>query len=859
MSALPVERPADDGGIVAVPRARLLHDWQEAHARVRVYLATLGIPEEEQQRLVGRALERALTRPDWAADATALGETMRAVRELLAGDPAPGDDAVTGAAFLRWRLARALGRDDVDPATFESTPPLTRASMVAHRIEQRGLRRRIVRSEPGRGSVGRELATPPPAEGAAAWRQSARRRRLLLAALVLLPTVVATGFMLEVLPQQGRTWLEAAIALVFGALFGWISIGFWTATIGFLILVSRDRFAITRTVASDAPISPEARTAIVMPICEEPVRRVFAGLQAMYRALERAGALEHFDFFVLSDTRTAGTALDEESAWLRWCRTSNGFGRVFYRRRRARVARKSGNVADFCRRWGRQYRYMIMLDADSVMTASALTQLVRLMEANPRVGMIQTAPTAVNQRTLFARVQQFGSRVYGPMFAAGLHFWQLGEGQYWGHNAIVRVQPFMDHCGLPTLPGRGPLGGEILSHDFVEAALMGRAGWELWLAFDLAGSHEEMPSSLMEEMQRDQRWCQGNLQHLGLLFAEGLFGAHRALFLNGVLSYVSAFLWLVFLVLSTAEAIVEALRPPDYFPHGRSLFPEWPVWHPDWAITLLAVTAVILFLPKILGFALVTLKWRNPRAFGGTSRLALSILLETLIGSLFAPIRMVFHSRFVVLNAIGRRIVWRSQTRGDAETDWRAALRYHGLDTVIATVWGLAVYRLNPTYFWWLAPILVALVLSVPLSILVSRVRWGERARRWGLFLIPEETEPPPELRELNALLAERSPETSGDGFARAVVEPELNAVHRVLLRAPRRLAPAIQAERRQRLVQALAHDPARLDDDMRRLLMHDPVLVDGLHEGVWALPDLSFERWLMRAAPPTTEAPAPR
>jgi membrane glycosyltransferase len=854
VNPLEAKRSIDEAGIVPVPRPRLLHDWQEAHARAHLYLAMLGVPEGEREPLAARALEHALTRPDWAADGTALSETMQALRELLAAasaaPPEPGDDR---AAFLRWRLRRAVGRD-VDPRTFESTPPITRASMVAHRIEQHGLRRRIVRAGPGRAQV-----VPPDAGTASEWRRSARRRRLLLATLVLLPTIVATGFMQEVLPQQGHTALEVAIALVFGALFGWISIGFWTATIGFLILIGRDRFSITRTVAPDVPIAPEARTAIVMPICEEPVQRVFAGLQAMYGALERAGALALFDFFVLSDTRTAGTAVDEESAWLRWCRTGGGFSRIFYRRRRARVARKSGNVADFCRRWGQQYRYMIMLDADSVMTATALTRLVRMMEANPRVGMIQTAPTAVNQRTLFARVQQFASRLYGPMFAAGLHFWQLGEGQYWGHNAIVRVQPFMDHCGLPTLPGRGPLAGEILSHDFVEAALMGRAGWELWLAFDLGGSHEEIPSSLMEEMQRDQRWCQGNLQHLGLLFAEGLFGAHRALFLNGVLSYVSAFLWLVFLALSTAEAIIETLRPTDYFPHGRSLFPEWPVWHPNWAITLMGVTAVILFLPKFLGSALVTLKWRNTQAFGGRLRFALSVFLETLFGSLFAPIRMVFHSRFVVLNTIGRRIVWRSQTRGDAETGWRAALRYHGLDTVVATVWGVAVYRLNPTYFWWLAPILIALVLSVPLSILVSRVRWGERARRWGLFLTPEETEPPEELRDLNAALATPWAEVRGDGFARAVTAPGVNALHTTLLRAPRHLAPAIRAERRALLARALAHDPARLDEAARRILMLDPTLVDALHAGAWALPDLSFEAWLTRASAPTTRDPAPR
>jgi membrane glycosyltransferase len=344
-----------------------------------------------------------------------------------------------------------------------------------------------------------------------------------------------------------------------------------------------------------------------------------------------------------------------------------------------------------------------------------------------------------------------------------------------------------------------------------------------------------------------------------VVFAEGLFGAHRAIFLNGVLSYVSAFLWLVFLALSTAEAIIEALRPTDYFPHGRSLFPEWPVWHPNWAISLMGVTAVILFLPKILGLVLVTTKWRNTRAFGGGLRLSLSILLETVIGSLFAPIRMVFHSRFVVLNTIGRRIVWRSQTRGDAETGWRAALRYHGVDTVIATVWGVAVYQLNPMYFWWLAPILVALVLSVPLAIVVSRVRWGARARRWGLFVTPEETDPPDELRDLNALLAAPWPDAGSDGFARAVVAPGTNAVHRALLRGPRRLTAAIRGQRRELLAEALAQDPVRLDDAARRILMHDAAMVDALHDGAWALPDLSFEAWLMRAARPTREVPTPR
>jgi membrane glycosyltransferase len=649
-----------------------------------------------------------------------------------------------------------------------------------------------------------------------------------------------------VLPHQGQTWLELAIVLFFGALFGWISIGFWTATLGFFTLViRRRRFAITNLEGLGAtPFAPGGRTAVVMPICEEPVERVFAGLKAIYQSLERTGALPHFDFFILSDSINPDTFIREQATWESWCREIGSYRRIYYRRRRVRVRRKSGNVADFCRRWGAQYRYMIMLDADSVMAGETLVRMVEMMERKPDAGMIQTAPTAVNRRSLFARVQQFSSRVYGPMFAAGLHFWQLGDGQYWGHNAIIRIAPFMEHCALPKLPGRPPLGGEILSHDFVEAALMGRAGWTLWLAYDLGGSYEEVPSTLLEEMKRDRRWCQGNLQHLRLLFTEGIFGAHRVLFVNGVLSYVSALLWFTFLALSTAEAILDVLHEPDYFPHGASLFPEWPIWRPDWALSLLAVTGLILFLPKALSIVLIVFKSRSSRCYGGAIRLTLSVILEILFSSLLAPVRMVFHSRFVVQNLLGRTVTWNSQDRDDAETSWREAIRHHGFDTVFASAWGSTLYWLNPDYFWWVTPIIGALILSIPFSVFASRVSLGVRTRAWGLFLIPEERDPPAELRDLEANLrvgqhtVAALPVLEQDGFIRAAVDPFINALHRARLGRPRRMRTTIVGERQDLLERALEAGPTALPARHRRVLLSDPVMVDRLHAAVWALTD---------------------
>jgi membrane glycosyltransferase len=299
-----------------------------------------------------------------------------------------------------------------------------------------------------------------------------------------------------------------------------------------------------------------------------------------------------------------------------------GEGQIFYRRRRRRVKRKSGNIDDFCRRWGSQYSYMVVLDADSVMTGDCLTGLVRLMEANPNAGIIQSSPKASGMDTLYARCQQFATRVYGPLFTAGLHFWQLGESHYWGHNAIIRVKPFIEHCALAPLPGEGSFAGSILSHDFVEAALMRRAGWGVWIAYDLPGSYEELPPNLLDELKRDRRWCHGNLMNFRLFLVKGMHPVHRAVFLTGVMSYLSAPLWFMFLALSTALQVVHALTEPQYFLQPRQLFPVWPQWRPELAIALFASTMVLLFLPKLLSIILIWCK--GPKEYGGFVRVTLS-------------------------------------------------------------------------------------------------------------------------------------------------------------------------------------------------------------------------------------------
>ena len=377
------------------------------------------------------------------------------------------------------------------------------------------------------------------------WKRAAGRRRFLLLALTLIPTVISSNTMARLLPDRGSILLDAFLVAAFTTLFAWISVGFWTSVAGaWLLLTKKDSFRVSGACdGPDTPIrDPEARTAVLIPICNEDVKRVIAGLRTTYRSVCETASPENFDFFLLSDTTDPDIWVEEEEAWYRFCQGEGAFGRVFYRKRKHNAKRKSGNVADFCRRWGANYRYMAVFDADSIMTGETLAKLVKIMETRPDIGILQTPPRAVNRETLIARVQQFANHVYGPLLAAGLHFWQLGHAQYCGHNALIRTAPFMKHCELPRLPGRAPLGGDILSHDYVESALMCRAGYGIWLAYDLGGSWEETPPTLIDELKRYRRWCQGNLQHTRLLFTRGFFPAHRALFINGILTYGSALL-----------------------------------------------------------------------------------------------------------------------------------------------------------------------------------------------------------------------------------------------------------------------------------------------------------------------------
>jgi membrane glycosyltransferase len=616
----------------------------------------------------------------------------------------------------------------------------------------------------------------------AAGRLVGGMRRTIYLLLVGFTTLFAMSLLYGAYSSGGLTPLKILLLGLYAILILWIAMSFWSAAMGFWILFTRyDFFARRRAaVARDTtPLPAEARTAILMPIYNEDLDHVFAGIRANWHSLLDTDEADGFDFFILSDTRDVNTWMREECEWYRLCDELDAHGRIFYRNRKENTARKSGNIADFVERWGASYRYMIVLDADSIMAGDTLVRMVRMMEANPDTALIQAPPVPVNRTTLFSRILQFASSAYGPIFTAGAGFWQLGDSNFWGHNAIIRVAPFAEHCGLPELPGREPFGGEIMSHDFVEAALLRRAGWRVWLAYELKGSYEELPPTLIDYAKRDRRWCQGNLQHSRLIFARGFHPVSRLHFAMGVMSYLSSPLWLLFLLLTAADAYIQARTIPVYF-FGDRLEPVWPVSFAIEMKIVLIFTLAMLFLPKLLALIVIAFNGVQRRGFGGIMRATISSLLETLFSILVAPVLMLFQSRFVWAILFRRSVGWPAQQREDHLTSLREAVSTHGVQTLLGIAAGLITYFYVPDYFWLFLPVLCGILLSVPLSMISSSSWLGRITRKIGLFSTPEERQRPKVLEYFDTELT--GMQQRGTGTCDALRDPGAYALHLALL-----------------------------------------------------------------------------
>jgi membrane glycosyltransferase len=624
-----------------------------------------------------------------------------------------------------------------------TAPPINRGTMVPR--PWRGFWNSLASATllPVLKLMGRKPAELAPAELSAEkpqpWQQAAKRRRAVFILLTVLSTALATTLFADLQPDYDNAYLQYGQATLFALLSAWVVTGFMTAMMGFYVLVRGDKHSLSAKKVQHHTLDAATRTAIIMPICNEDVRTVFAGLRATCESVAQTAHVRAFDVFVLSDSNDPAIQHAERAAWedLRAQLASQPDQpqiEVYYRLRKRRTDRKAGNVADFCRRWGKDYRYMVVLDADSVMSGDCLVSMVKLMEANPTAGIIQTATQAIGHVTLHARAQQFASRVTGRLFTLGMQFWQMGESHYWGHNAIIRVAPFMEHCALARIAGTGGMSGSIMSHDFVEAALMRRAGYHVWLVADLVGSYEQQPPDLLAELQRDRRWCQGNLQNSRLIAEPGIHPVHRSMFATGAMAYLSAPIWLCFLTLGTALWL-----------SGSPMIANWLLL-PGELVSLWAWTLSMLFLPRIMGLAAVLIN-RQQQAFGGTVSLLRSALLETLIALLQAPIRMVAHSLFVVVALTGLKLEWKSPPREAAAVPWRHALSQLAPMSLVIAALAAGIAMIDARALIWLLPVGLPLLLSIPMTVVTSRVGLGTAMRAQNYLLIPEETQSPAVLR----------------------------------------------------------------------------------------------------------------
>lgn len=551
-------------------------------------------------------------------------------------------------------------------------------------------------------------------------------------------TVATIGFQQMLLAFGDRpTPMQIALLTLFVPTFAWVGFSFCAVLAGMLA----PRFG--------TPEGPnDARIVVAMPVYHEDPAKSIGLLLALAKGLERIGLAGRTEIFVLSDSRNAAIAVNETLIVAAARKLSPV--PIWYRRRDDNTDRKSGNIAEFIRRWGGRYDQMVVLDADSVMSAETIRELSARMHADPDLGLIQTMPVLVGGETIFARLTQFAGRIYGPMIARGVAAWSGDTGNYWGHNAIIRIPAFAGACGLPQLSGRPPFGGTILSHDFVEAAALCRAGWKVRLDPDLRGSYEGCPPTLLDMAARERRWAQGNLQHARLLGMRGARSISRVHFAIGILGFLMSPIWLALLLVGLVLSATVLLSTPEYFPNSYQLFPDWPVFDARRMLWLFIAAMGLLLLPKLIA---TFRAWIRPlgRASGGPVRVFASALFEILLSALIAPVQMLIQTRQIYEILRGRDSGWQAQVRAGSMPGWGLVIARHWVHVLVGVLTLVILAQFSPAQLIWLSPILAGLILSPLTSRFSASPVFGRWARMRGLLVTPEERNLPIILSDASA------------------------------------------------------------------------------------------------------------
>ncbi len=558
------------------------------------------------------------------------------------------------------------------------------------------------------------------------------RRRLLVAFLNLATFLIVAALFARLAGHGGWTVLDGLLMLAFMISVPWNILSLWNAVIGFWLLhggadAAREVFPYALKARDTDPVN--GRIAILITLRNEDPQRAFALLRLVKQGLDASGFAAHFTYFVLSDTTDTGIAAAEEACFAQAIAEAGEGAPLRYRRRQSNPGFKAGNIRDFLERWGDGFDLMIGLDADSLMGAPGILRLIRIMQANPRLGILQSLVVGLPSRSAFARLFQFGMRHNMRSYTMGASWWAGDCGPYWGHNAVIRIAPFKQHCRLPVLPGQPPLGGHILSHDQIEAALMRRAGYEVRVLPEEMESYEENPPHLAEFTRRDLRWCQGNMQYWRLLLMPGLKPLSRFQIAWAILMYLGAFGWIAFVVLATLT-VFESKPAAEPYPTGLG-------------IALFLGMFAMSLMPKIAGLADVLLRKGGAARYGGTGRLLAGAAAEFLFSTLVSPVIALRVAIFMAGLPFGRTVTWDGQARDAERLSWRTALA--GLWPQL--LFGLALIAILaatvPGSLWYASPMLAGLLLAVPLAVLTAEPAFGAWCARKQLCAVPEEIDMP--------------------------------------------------------------------------------------------------------------------
>ncbi|HMN37455.1 MAG TPA: glucans biosynthesis glucosyltransferase MdoH [Hyphomicrobium sp.] len=546
-------------------------------------------------------------------------------------------------------------------------------------------------------------------------------------------------------------WSVTDCVLLICFMFGspWAVLGFWNAAIGLCL-----RHGAHDPLAQAAPflLDSDGRrapllidTAVLMTLRNEDPERALRRLQTVKDSLDATGQGARFAYFVLSDTQIAQVAAREEAAVARMQAQAGPGARILYRRRAVNTGYKAGNVRDFCETYGRDFELMLPLDADSLMTGEAIVDLVRVMQAHPRLGILQSLVVGMPSASPFARIFQFGMRFGMRSYTMGQAWWVGDCGPFWGHNALVRIAPFTQHCRLPVLAGSPPLGGHILSHDQVEATLMRRAGYEVRVMPFEAGSYEENPPDVLEFIHRDVRWCQGNMQYLKLLGLPGLHPVSRFQLAWAILMFLGVPAWTLMIALSPIAA------------HEANSIAGFP----GQSAKALYVTFLLISLaPKIAGLLDAALTKGEVARFGGPLRFWTSALLEAVFSFLQGAISTIRTSIFMIALPLGRAIVWSGQKRDAGGLGWRTAARALWPQTLFGIAVMPALYAVSPASLVWSLPLTAGYILAIPFAVATASPRLGRIMQKLAVAAIPEEMIPMPEIAAVRAAVPSDREET---------------------------------------------------------------------------------------------------